>query len=70
MALGVQAEIRIDRDRERNEVLLFAEFVLKCRVVECIGLVSLQARYVAERGDIVLKLCQCLSRSKISKGGL
>ena len=34
MALGVQTEIRIDRDRERNEVLLFAEFVLKCRVVE------------------------------------
>ncbi len=36
MALGVQAKIRIDRDRERNEVLLFAEFVLKCRVVEYI----------------------------------
>lgn len=33
MALGVQAEIRIDRDRERNEVLSFAEFALKCRVV-------------------------------------
>ena len=36
MALGVQAKIRIDRDRERNEVLVFAEFVLKCRVVECV----------------------------------
>lgn len=36
LALGVQAEIRIDRDRERNEVLVFAEFVLKCRVVECV----------------------------------
>lgn len=36
MALGMQAEIRIDRDGERNEVLLFAEFVLKCRVVECV----------------------------------
>ena len=34
MALGVRAEIRIDRDRERNEMSVFAEPVLKCRVVE------------------------------------
>lgn len=36
VALGVQAEIRIDRHRERNEVSVFAEPVLKCRVVECV----------------------------------
>ena len=71
MALGVQAKIRIDRDRQRNEVSVFAEPALKCRALLNVSrLVSLQARCVAERKGIVLKLCQCLSRSEISKGVL
>ena len=34
MASGVQAEIGIDRDRETNEVSVFAGPLLKCRVVK------------------------------------
>jgi len=64
MTVGVQAEIRIDRDRERNEALLFAEFVLKCRVVECVWsrFFASQVRCRAKGYGIVLKLCQCLSK--------
>ena len=36
MALGVQAEIRIDEDRKRNKVFSFTKFILERCVVECV----------------------------------